>query len=314
MALLKNLLSVDQLTDEVLMRLFASATSFQAMDRERMRDLLRGRVMASMFWQESTRTRLSHEAAMLRMGGSVVGTENARAFSSVAKGEDNFDMGLAIGIYADIIVARHMTKGGVAELARDAVTPVINGGDGPGDHPTQALGDMLHIFQHHGTLDNLTVVMAGDCKRSRTIHPDVRILMRHGCSFIFVSRPTLRIPDDLRAELDALKCKYSEQTALNRDIMRVADVMYMTRDQDNLTGGNGNADYTTGDPVVLTPDLLDIAKPSLLVQHPLPRRTEIDRRCDDHEIIPVRKHLRDQMDACFWGRHALIAELMRLDL
>ena len=275
MGTLKHLVSVDQLTDSVIQLIFERTDMLRNARPDELSSRLRHKGMATLFYQESTRTRLSFERAMQILGGQVISTVNALQLSSVAKGESDVDTVRTIGQYADVIVVRHHINGSVAKMAEVSPVPIINAGDGPGDHPPQALLDLYTIKKKLGTYRGLTVVLAGDCKRSRTIHPLAKILARHDNHLLFVSRPSLRIPDEIRNFLRASGCRFEEHQDLE-SVLPGADVIYMTRDQDNLSNPSDREDYQIGNPIILHAKIMKAAKQKSIIMHPLPRRSELD--------------------------------------
>lgn len=240
-----------------------------------------GRILAVLFYEPSTHTRLSFETAMMRLGGQVVSVQDARASSSASKGETLFDTGRMIDGYADIAVIRHMLEGSAAELADGANVPVINGGDGAGQHPTQALLDLYTIQKEIGRLNNLTVTLAGDLKNGRTVHSLSWLLGKYGPRFHFVSPEELRMPADITQALRDDGIEVVETTRLE-EAARVSDLLYMTRVQKERFSDLRDYDRLKGQYVV-TADVVRKAKPGITIMHPLPRVDEIDREVDKYE-------------------------------
>ncbi|MBX6394819.1 MAG: aspartate carbamoyltransferase [Alicyclobacillaceae bacterium] len=259
--------------------LFDSAQWLESRVRSGGLDVLRGRIMATVFFEPSTRTRLSFEAAMLRLGGSVISTENAAQFSSAIKGETLEDSIRVIGAYADVIVLRHYEEGAAARAAAVSAVPVINAGDGPGEHPTQALLDLYTIYREKGKIDGLRIAMVGDLAYGRTVHSLAYLLsLFEGIHIDFVAPPETPIP---RAILDYLRQRgvsYSEEQDLEQVAAR-ADVLYQTRIQKERFASQALYERVYGRYVV-DPPLLARMKKDAVIMHPLPRAGEIDPAVD----------------------------------
>ena len=242
-------------------------------------DACKGKKIATLFYEPSTRTRLSFEAAMLELGGSVLGFSEATS-ASVAKGERVSDTARTVECFADVIAMRHPKEGAplVAQMSVDI--PVINAGDGGHNHPTQTLTDLLTIKREIGRLDNLVIGCCGDLKFGRTVHSLVTAMSRYsGVRFVFISPEELRIPEHVRSEvLERGGIAYTETTSLE-DAMPELDILYMTRVQRERFFNE--ADYLRlRDAYILTPDKLTTAKPEMRVLHPLPRVNEISTEVD----------------------------------
>jgi len=239
-------------------------------------DLLKGSILATCFFEPSTRTRLSFEAAMLRAGGSVIGFSDA-ASTSAKKGESLSDSIRVISSYADIIAIRHPLEG-AARLAADASPhPVINAGDGANQHPTQTLVDLYSILACQGRLDSLHIALAGDLKFGRTVHSLSQALALFGARFYFVSPEFLSLPETTQHELRKRGVKFSFHSDLEEVLPKV-DVLYMTRIQKERFGG-GNEPFKN--PCLLKKRHLEKAKPHLRILHPLPRVDEIETAIDE---------------------------------
>ena len=240
-----------------------------------------GKVLATLFFEPSTQTRLTFEAAMLRLGGHVVSVTDAKTSSSAVKGERLFDTGRMIDGYADLAVIRHMEEGSARELADGAHVPVINGGDGSGQHPTQALMDLFTIQREKGRLNNLTVTLAGDLKNGRTVHSLSWLLGKYGPRFYFVSPEELRMPEEITRSLLDDGIEVIETTDL-AEAAEKSDVLYMTRTQKERFADPTAYDRLKGIYNV-TNDLLSKSKRGVTILHPLPRVYEIDKEVDDYE-------------------------------
>ena len=240
-----------------------------------------GKILAVLFYEPSTHTRLSFETAMLRLGGQVVSVQDAKASSSAVKGESLFDTGRMIDGYADVAVIRHMQEGSARELADGASIPVINGGDGAGQHPTQALLDVYTIQKEKGRLNNLTVTLAGDLKNGRTVHSLSWLLGKYGPRFYFVSPEELRMPAEITKALIDDGIEVIETTSLSEASLK-SDVLYMTRVQKERFTDMDAYERLRGQ-YIITPELIKASKPGITLMHPLPILDEITREVDQYE-------------------------------
>ena len=246
--------------------------------KKRWGDLLKGYLLASLFYEPSTRTRMSFETAMLRLGGDTVSVVGMQ-FSSLTKGETLYDTGRIVENYADVIAMRHSFDGSVEELASGASVPVINAGDGSNEHPTQALLDIYTIQKELGKFDGLTVAMVGDLKYGRTVHSLVLMLSHFDVSLIFVSPPELKMPEPICRILKEKNILYKE-TGDMAEAMKQADVLYMTRiQQERFTDPKEYEKHRNA--YVLTRELIEEKNPKQIILHPLPRIWEIKRDVDD---------------------------------
>jgi aspartate carbamoyltransferase catalytic subunit len=251
-------------------------------------NVLEGRIMALLFYEPSTRTRFSFEAAMLRLGGRVMSTENAREFSSAAKGEMLEDTIRVIEQYADVIVLRHFEKGAAKRAAKKARIPIINAGDGPGQHPTQALLDLYTIRKELSRIDGVTVALVGDLKHGRTVRSLAYLLGKYNSiRIVFVSPPELRIGKDILAYLDRHNVYYSETVDLRKAILE-ADVVYQTRVQKERFHDLSDFEKVNGY-YCITPKLVSMMKKGAVILHPLPRVNEITPAVD---VFPQAAYFR----------------------
>ena len=234
----------------------------------------RGKKLATLFFEPSTRTRLSFEAAMYELGGNVISMASA-ASSSAAKGESMADTAKTISCYADIIAMRHPKEGAPLVAAMNATVPVINAGDGGHNHPTQTLADLLTIYREKGRLDNLTVGFCGDLKFGRTVHSLISALSRYtGIKFVLISPVELKVPSYIKKDIIVNSGIEYIQTTDLESVMPELDILYMTRVQRERFFNE--EDYLRlKDSYILTPDKLQNAKPDLSILHPLPRVNEI---------------------------------------
>ena len=276
---MKNLMNITDLTVEEIDELIAVAEDIIA-NPVKYQDACRHKLLATLFFEPSTRTRLSFESAMHRLGGSVVGFSEASSSSS-AKGESLSDTVQTVGCYADIIAMRHPKEGAPVVAARRAGVPIINAGDGSHNHPTQTLTDLLTIWRCKKTFDGLTIGLCGDLKFGRTVHSLVGAMARYtGIKFIFIAPEELRFPHYIiEDELESRGIEYREVTTME-EVMPELDVLYMTRVQRERFFNE--ADYIRlKDTYILTPDKLVPAKKDMIVMHPLPRVNEISVAVDD---------------------------------
>ena len=266
-------------------------------------DLLRGKILANLFYEPSTRTSSSFMAAMLRLGGQVIPINNVQ-YSSVTKGESLPDTVRTLESYSDVIVIRHPEVGSAATAARYASKPVINAGDGVGEHPTQALLDLYTIVEALGSVHGLKVAMVGDLKFGRTVHSLTKLLVNYPVEFVFVSPEILRMPKDVLDVVDASGHRYEEREDVH-EIIGGVDVLYVTRVQkERLTD---LAEYdTVKDRYVVDPELMIRAQERMIVMHPLPRVNEISYAVDSDPRAAYFRQMRNGM----YIRMALLAAVL----
>ena len=276
---MRCLIDILDLSVEELDELIATACDIIA-DPDKYADKCRRKKLATLFYEPSTRTRLSFEAAMLELGGSVIGFSEATS-SSASKGESVADTAKVISCYADIIAMRHPKEGSALVAAKNATIPVINAGDGGHCHPTQTLADLLTIYREKGRFDHLTVGLCGDLKFGRTVHSLINALSRYeGMRFVLISPEELKLPSYVKTE--ALKKKGIEylQTTSLEEAMPQLDILYMTRIQQERFA-DVDEYLRLKDSYVLTPEKLKTAKQDMCILHPLPRVNEISVKVDD---------------------------------
>lgn len=298
----RHILAVKQFDRADLDELFGVAHEMQRMvEQVGGIDLLKGKVLANMFYEPSTRTSCSFMAAMQRLGGQVIPINEAKT-SSVAKGESIADTAVTLGCYADVMVIRNPEVGSAALAAQNAGIPVINAGDGVGEHPTQALLDTFTIRQELGRLDDLTVTLLGDLRNGRTVHSLARLLTRFaGLKLNYVSPEILRMPQDVVDEVAAAGVAQGVYEGLD-EVLPETDVLYVTRIQRERF--QDPAEYErVKDAFVVTPETLARAKQDMIVMHPLPRVNEISVECDSD---PRAAYFR-QMEYGMYVRMALLA-------
>ena len=260
--------------------------------------------LATLFFEPSTRTRLSFEAAMMELGGNVLGFSEA-ASSSSAKGVSISDTVKVVSYYADIIAMRHFKEGAPMAASLKSDVPVINAGDGGHNHPTQTLTDLLTIKREKGRFENLTIGLCGDLKFGRTVHSLINAMIRYnGVKFVLISPPELRLPDYIKNDvLDKNNISYEEYTSIEEAISGL-DILYMTRVQKERFFNE--ADYERlKDSCILTTDKLKNAKSDMIVLHPLPRVNEITTAVDDDKRACYFKQAK-------YGKYIRMALIMKL--
>ncbi|KAF9963110.1 dihydroorotate dehydrogenase, partial [Mortierella alpina] len=242
-------------------------------------DLLRGKVMCSMFYEPSTRTSCSFAAAMVRLGGTVVSADGSS--SSVVKGESLADTVRTLGCYGDLIVLRHPEQGSAATAGKFSKVPIINAGDGHGEHPTQAFLDVYTIREELGTVNGLTITLVGDLKNTRTAHSLVKLLALYHVTLNFVSPPSLCMPEDVKAELTQAGVAFNEVGDLN-DVIGASDVVYVVyKDGMYKESSAEQAEYErVKSSYVINNKMMSKAKTHMVVMHPLPRGSEIEPEVD----------------------------------
>lgn len=271
----KSLISIDDYTRDEYLEVLRVASEFE---KQPVQNILEGMVVATLFFEPSTRTRLSFESAVNRLGGKIIGFTDA-ASSSVKKGESLKDTILTVSNYSDLIIMRHPLEGSARYASEVATVPVINAGDGANQHPTQCLLDLYSIQKTQGTLDNLKISMIGDLKYGRTVHSLLMAMSNFNPTFNFISPEELAMPDEYKLFLDSKGIKYEEFTELAPNI-KDSDIVYMTRVQrerfaDPLEYEKVKNVY------VLSKGMLEDTKDNMKVLHPLPRVNEISEDVDD---------------------------------
>ncbi len=268
----RSVLNILDLSVEELDQLIATANDIIA-NPAKYSEKCKGKKLATLFFEPSTRTRLSFEAAMYELGGNVLGFSEANS-SSAAKGESVADTAKTVSCYADIIAMRHPKEGAPMVAAMNAAVPVINAGDGGHNHPTQTLADLLTIYREKGSFDNLTIGLCGDLKFGRTVHSLINAMSRYtGVKFILISPEELKVPSYVKQGMKDQGIPYVQTTDLEA-VMPELDILYMTRVQRERFFNE--EDYLRlKDSYILTPDKLKNAKSDLSILHPLPRVNEI---------------------------------------
>ena len=275
---MKNLIDITDLSPEEIEGLLTTATDIIE-NPEKYSQMCKGKKLATLFFEPSTRTRLSFEAAMYELGGNVLSMADAGS-SSAAKGESVADTAKVISCYADIIAMRHPKEGAALVAANNATVPVINAGDGGHCHPTQTLADLLTIYREKGGFENLTIGLCGDLKFGRTVHSLIAAMSRYkGVKFVLISPEELKLPSYVKEEQLKRKNIPYVQTSSLESVMPDLDILYMTRVQRERFFNE--EDYLRlKDSYILTPEKLQTAKKDLAILHPLPRVNEISVAVD----------------------------------
>jgi aspartate carbamoyltransferase catalytic subunit len=300
----RDILSVKQFDRRDLETIFGVAHEMEEMVRRvGSFDLLKGKILANLFYEPSTRTSSSFTSAMERLGGSVIPINEVR-YSSVSKGESLPDTVRTLEAYADVIVLRHPETGSAELAAKYARKPIINAGDGIGEHPTQALLDLFTIREELGNIDGLTVTMLGDLKYGRTVHSLARLLTLYNIRLNYVSPEILRMPDEVMAEVAEKGISQAEYRELE-PVLAETDVLYVTRVQKERFASEAEYDEVKGAYVIDTQTMAR-AQERMIVMHPLPRVTEIAMEVDDD---PRAAYFR-QMEYGLYIRMALLAMVL----
>ena len=302
----KDILSVKQFSRDDLEYVFGVAHEMRGMvERVGTFDLLKGKILANLFYEPSTRTSSSFTAAMERLGGSVIPINEVK-YSSVSKGESLSDTIRTLECYADVIVLRHPETGSAAIAAKVAKKPILNAGDGVGEHPTQALLDAFTIFEELGVgeIDGKTVTMLGDLKYGRTVHSLARLLSMYNVKLNYVSPDILKMPKEVMEEVGAKGIPQAEFSTLDK-VLPETDVLYVTRVQKERFEDPADYEKVKG-AYVIDPEVMKAAKQEMIVMHPLPRVTEISMDFDDD---PRAAYFR-QMEYGLYVRMALLAMVL----
>ena len=295
----RSIIDIDELSVEELDKIIKRACDIMENPKKYSR-VCEGKKLATLFYEPSTRTRFSFEAAMMELGGNVLGFSSASS-ASVSKGESVSDTAKVISCYADIIAMRHPYEGAPLVAAESASIPLINAGDGGHAHPTQTLADLLTIYREHGRLNNMVIGLCGDLKYGRTVHSLIKAMIRYeGVSFVLISPRELSLPAYIKTEvLEKNNVTFAETTSLEEAIPKL-DILYMTRIQRERFDDLDEYERLK-DSYILTKSKLAAAKESMRVLHPLPRVNEISVDVDDDSR------------ACYF-KQALYGKFMRMSL
>lgn len=272
-----NFVTIANLNKDELMYLIQMAQEFE---KHPNRDLLKGKVVATLFYEPSTRTRLSFETAANRLGARVIGFSDAKA-SSVSKGETLKDTILMVSNYADVIAMRHYIEGAAQYASEIAPVPIINAGDGAHMHPSQCLLDLYSIYKTQGTLENLNIYLVGDLKYGRTVHSLIMAMRHFNPTFHFIAPKELAMPQEYKLYCNQYGIKFQEHTAFNEKVISDADILYMTRVQKERFSDLMEYEHVKN-VYILQNDMLSLAKENMKILHPLPRINEIAYDVDDN--------------------------------
>ncbi len=298
----KSLVSITDFSKEEILRIVELAAEFEANPNQK---LLDGQVVSSLFFEPSTRTRLSFETAIQRLGGGLIGFTDSSS-SSTTKGESLKDTIKMVSNYSDLIVMRHPLEGSARYASEVSDVPVINAGDGANQHPTQTLLDLYSIYKTQGTLENLNIFLVGDLKYGRTVHSLLMAMSQFNPVFNFISPDSLKMPDEYKLFLDKQGIKYYEHLEFT-DIIEEADILYMTRVQRERF--SDPIEYEKVKNVyVLRNAMLDNTKDNLRILHPLPRVNEIHTDVDENP----KAYYFEQAENGVYARMAIMASILGL--
>jgi aspartate carbamoyltransferase catalytic subunit len=300
----RSLISISDLSKDEIMAMLKRAAEFE---KNPNCNILEGKVVGSLFFEPSTRTRLSFETAVNRLGGRVIGFSDART-SSQAKGETLKDTIMMVSNYADLIVMRHYLEGAARYASELSAVPIINAGDGANQHPTQTMLDLYSIYKTQGTLENLTITMVGDLKYGRTVHSLLEAMRFWNPKFNFVACEELKMPAKYKKFCEENGIEYRESVDFSEEIINETDILYMTRVQrerftDLMEYERTKNLYT------LHNAMLANSKPNLRVLHPLPRVTEISQDVDDNP----KAYYFQQAKNGLYARQAIICRALGID-
>lgn len=300
-----DFVTIANLSKEKIMYLLQMAQEFE---KHPNRELLKGKVVATLFFEPSTRTRLSFETAANRLGARVIGFSDAKA-SSVTKGETLKDTILMVSNYADVIVMRHYVEGAAQYASEVAPVPIVNAGDGAHMHPSQCLLDLYSIYKTQGTLENLNIYLVGDLKYGRTVHSLITAMRHFNPTFHFIAPEELAMPNEYKLYCSNNGIKYQEHTEFNEDVISNADILYMTRVQKERF--SDLMEYERVKNVyILKKSMLKTAKPNMKILHPLPRVNEIAYDVDED---PHAYYIQQAGNGLF-AREAIFCDVLGITL
>ncbi len=301
----RSLVTIADYTKEKILYLLEMAKQFE---KEPNRKILDGKVVATLFFEPSTRTRLSFETAVNRLGGRVIGFSDASTTSS-SKGESLKDTIMMVSNYADLIVMRHYLEGAARYASEVAPVPIINAGDGANQHPSQTMLDLYTIYQTQGTLENLDIFLVGDLKYGRTVHSLIMAMRHFNPTFHFIAPEELKMPDEYKLYCKEHNIRYVEHTDFNEETIANADILYMTRVQRERFTDLMEYERVK-DVYILHNKMLEHTKPNLRILHPLPRVNEIAYDVDDNE----KAYYFEQAKNGLYARQALICDVLGITL
>lgn len=301
----ESLVSISDFSKEEILELLDDMRYFEANPN---RNLLAGKVVATLFFEPSTRTRLSFETAVNRLGGRIIGFSDASTTSS-SKGETLKDTIMMVNNYVDLIIMRHYLEGAARYASEISRVPVINAGDGANQHPSQTMLDLYSIYKTQGTLENLTITMVGDLKYGRTVHSLLMAMYYFNPTFNFVACDELKMPQEYKDFCDAHNIKYTETTEFSENVINQSDIIYMTRVQrerftDLMEYERVKNLYN------LHNSMLDNSKENVRILHPLPRVNEISQDVDDNP----KAYYFQQAQNGLYARQAIICKVLGIDI
>lgn len=299
----RSLISLEGLNRDDIIWLLDQAAQFEAQPN---RKILDGRIVATLFFEPSTRTRLSFETAVNRLGGRVIGFSDAATTSS-SKGETLKDTIMMVSNYADLIIMRHYLEGAARYASEVSPVPIINAGDGANQHPSQTMLDLYSMRKTQGRLDDLNIYLVGDLKYGRTVHSMLVAMRFFNPTFHFISPGELRMPDEWKEYCIANGIRFQEHSELNEDVIADADILYMTRVQKERFTDLMEYERVK-DSFILRNSMLDASKPNLRIMHPLPRVNEISQDVDNN---PKAYYFQQAKNGLF-VREALICNALNL--
>ena len=296
-----SIVSINDISKEEILELLKTAAYFEDHPNQKILD---GKVIATLFFEPSTRTRLSFETAVNRLGGRIIGFSDPAA-TSTSKGETLKDTIIMVGNYADVIIMRHYLEGAAKYASEVTDTPIINAGDGAHQHPSQTMLDLYSIYKTQGSLDNLTVTMVGDLKYGRTVHSLLMALSHFNVKFQFVACDELRMPEEFRTFCDRNGIQYTEHREFSAEVINSSDILYMTRVQRERFTDLMEYERVK-DLYNLHNAMLADSKPNLRILHPLPRVNEIDQDVDDNP----KAYYFQQAKNGLYARQAMICKVL----
>lgn len=301
----KSLVAIEEYSKEKIMYMLEMAKEFE---RKPNRKILDSKIVATLFFEPSTRTRLSFETAANRLGAKVIGFTDPKVTSS-SKGETLKDTILMVSNYADVIVMRHYLEGAARYASEIAPIPIINAGDGANQHPSQTMLDLYSIYKTQGTLENLNIYMVGDLKYGRTVHSLLMAMRHFNPTFHFIAPDELRMPDEYKLYCQKHNLKYFEHKEFNPDVIADADILYMTRVQRERFTDLMEYERVK-DVYILHNDMLCKTKDNLRILHPLPRVNEISYDVDDN---PKAYYIQQAKNGLY-AREAIICDVLGYSL
>ncbi len=300
-----NFVTIADLSKEKILYMIKSAQEFE---KHPNREILTGKIVATLFFEPSTRTRLSFETAANRLGARVIGFSDAKV-TSTTKGETLKDTILMVSNYADVIVMRHYIEGAAQYASEIAPVPIINAGDGAHQHPSQCMLDLYSIYKTQGTLDNLEICLVGDLKYGRTVHSLIMAMRHFNPTFHFIAPKELSMPDEYKLYCRENGIKYIEHTEFNEEIISKADILYMTRVQKERF--SDLMEYEKVKNVyILKNDMLRNARENMKILHPLPRVNEIEYEVDTN---PHAYYIQQAQNGLY-AREAIICDVLDITL